>query len=224
MMRLQKFLSQAGVASRRKAEELILAGKVKVNGQKITELGTKVDEKTDQVEYAGRIIRSESKKVYIAVNKPVDYVCSVSDKQGKSVLELVDISDRIYPVGRLDKDSSGLIILTNDGDFANRLAHPRYGSEKEYAVLLNKKFAQHDADKIARGIILDGKKLQPVKTVAVNGFTVRLVLREGVNRQIRRMLGQLGYRVLELKRIRIGHLSLGNLKEGEWKKIKPTDL
>ncbi len=224
MIRLQKFLAEAGIASRRKCEQLITAGKIKVNGQIISELGYKIDEHQDRVEYQGKPVKPASGKIYLAINKPLGYICSASASQGKSVLELVDIKERIYSVGRLDKDSTGLLILTNDGDFANKIMHPKFASEKEYLVQLNKIFNRQDAKKLAAGMVLDGKKLQPIKTIKITGRTVKLILREGVNRQIRRLLGQLGYQVLALQRIRVGRLKLGNLKIGEWKNIKPTDL
>ncbi|HNW08962.1 MAG TPA: pseudouridine synthase [bacterium] len=224
MIRLQKFLAEAGIASRRKCEQLITAGKIKVNGQIISELGYKIDEHQDRVEYRGKPVKPASGKIYLAINKPPGYICSASTSQGKSVLELVDIKERIYSVGRLDKDSTGLLLLTNDGEFANKISHPRHGAEKEYLVLLDKKFQPADSLKLAAGMMLDGKKLQPIKTAAINGLKIKLILHEGVNREIRRLLGRLGYRVINLTRIRIGRLSLGRLKTGQWKKITPEQI
>lgn len=224
MMRLQKFLADAGIASRRKCEQLITTGKIKVNGKIISELGYKIDEYQDQIEYNGKPVKPTTRKIYLAINKPVGYICSASSNQGKSVLELVDIRERIYPIGRLDKDSSGLLLLTNDGEFANQISHPRYGAEKEYLVSLDKNFQPADSLKLASGMVLDGKKLQPIKTAAINGRTIKLILHEGANREIRRLLGQLGYRVIELTRIRIGRLQLGRLKIGQWKKTNPKQI
>jgi len=224
MMRLQKFLAQAGIASRRKAEELIEAGKIKVNGRIVNQLGTKVDETKDEVEYQGKMIKPAEKKIYIALNKPAGYISSASNSQGKSILSLVKIKERVFPVGRLDKDSSGLIILTDDGELANQITHPRYENEKEYFVVLDQNLKPEDIKKLEKGLTIAGKKLQPVKVIMAKNKSARLVLKEGINRQIRRMLGKLGYTVVRLKRIRIGKLELEELKEGQWKKIRKDDI
>ena len=223
MRRLQKFLAEAGVASRRQAEELIVAGRVKVNGQVIRELGTKVRE-NDKVEYDGRLLKIKPDKIYIALNKPVGYVSSATNSQGQSVLDLVKIKERIYPVGRLDKDSSGLILLTNDGEFANKITHARYGCEKEYEVVINKPFLAIDKKSFESGLKLAGHKLQPVKVTIVKDNVVRLVLKEGINRQIRKMMGKAGYRIIDLKRIRIGKFKLVDFKIGQWKRINYNDV
>ncbi|NCN07376.1 rRNA pseudouridine synthase [Candidatus Falkowbacteria bacterium] len=224
MIRLQKFLADAGVASRRKAEELILAGRIKVNGQVVKELGTKVDEVEDKIEYNGNIVSVTVDKVYIALNKPIGYISSATSSQGKSVLDLVDVGYRIYPVGRLDKDSSGLILLTNDGDFTNKLTHAKYGCEKEYEVVIDKSFLDIDKKAFESGMKLAGYKLQPVQITLIKDNLVRLVLKEGINRQIRKMMGKRGYSVISLKRIRIGKLKLANLELGKWKKINNQDV
>lgn len=223
-MRLQKFLAAAGIASRRKAEELISAGKVKVNDEIITKLGTTIDENQDKVKYNDKIVSLKTNNIYIALNKPVGYVSSVSNEQGKSVLELVKTKERIYPVGRLDKDSNGLLLLTNDGELANQLTHPKFGHEKEYFVVLDQDLKTEHIRRLERGMAIGGKKLQPVEVVMAKNKSTRLVLREGISRQIRRMLGKLGYTVVKLKRIRIGKLELGELKEGEWRKVRKEDI
>jgi 23S rRNA pseudouridine2605 synthase len=223
-MRLQKFLANAGIASRRKAEQLILSGKIKVNGQIINQLGAQIDENRDQIQYLGRPVKIKSEKIYIALNKPAGYIASASDRQGKTVLSLVKAKERIYPVGRLDKDSAGLLILTNDGEFANLLTHPRHGGQKEYFAVLDRSLEPTDVKRLEHGIFLDGKRLKPVKIVYLGHKTVQLILREGVNRQIRRMFGHLGYTVLKLKRVRIGKLELGNLKEGKSLRIRKEDV
>jgi len=223
MIRLQKFLSQAGIASRRKAEELIIAGKIKVNGEIVKKLGTTINE-DDEIVYQGKKITLDNKKVYIALNKPVGYISSASDSQGKSVLNLIKIKEKVYPAGRLDKDSSGLLILTNDGELAQKLTHPSFGGEKEYFITLDQDLKQEDIKKLQRGLTISGKKLQGVKVVSAKNKSARLILKEGINRQIRRMMGKLGYTVIKLKRIRIGKLELGNLEEGKSKFIKPEDL
>lgn len=223
MIRLQKYLADAGVASRRKSEELILDGKIKINGEVIDELGVKVDS-SDKIEYQGEVIKSGSDKIYIMLNKPVGYISSASSRQGRSVLDLVKVKERIYPVGRLDKDSSGLILLTNDGELTNEITHPRYGSEKEYEVVLNRPLLNTDKKALEKGMVVEGKKLQPAKVISVKNTKINLVLKEGINRQIRKMMGHLSYGVLELRRVRIGNLKLGKLKEGQWKKIDKTQI
>ncbi|NUM25380.1 MAG: rRNA pseudouridine synthase [Candidatus Buchananbacteria bacterium] len=224
MMRLQKFLASAGVASRRAAEELISEGKIKINGKVITKLGTSIDENLDVVEFQNKKITLPQDKIYIALHKPVGYICSTSDEQGETVLSLVKSKQRIFPVGRLDKDSSGLIILTNDGEFANRLTHPRYGSEKEYFVTLDRDLKEEDVKKIQRGMVIDGKRLRSVKVNDIRNKSAKFILQEGINRQIRRMLGKLGYTVIKLKRVRIGNLELGDLKIGQSKNIHKEDV
>lgn len=224
MMRLQKFLASAGITSRRKAEELITAKKIKVNGKIVTKLGTKIDEQKDKVEYQDEIIELESEKIYIALNKPIGYISSASDQQGKSVFNLIKANQRVYPVGRLDKKSSGLLLLTNDGEFANQLTHPRYGSEKEYFVVLDQDLKSEDIKKLEKGMTISNKRIQPVKVIMAKNKSTRLILKEGVNRQIRRMLGELGYTVIKLKRIRIGKLELGDLKQGKWREIEKEDI
>lgn len=224
MMRLQKFLASAGITSRRQAEKLIEAGQIKVNGKITTELGTKVDEKLDTVEFKGKILKVKSLRIYIALNKPTGYICSTDRTQGKSILDLVKLKQRLYPVGRLDKDSSGLILLTNDGEFANQITHPRYQSSKEYFVVLDQDLRPEDIKKLEGGMIISGKKLQPIKVIMSKNKSARIILHEGINRQIRRMLGRLGYNVVKLKRIRIGKLELGDLKEGEWREIEREEV
>jgi 23S rRNA pseudouridine2605 synthase len=223
MIRLQKYIADCGVTSRRKAEELIIDGKIKVNGRVINELGTKVDN-NDKVEYDGGVIKIESDKIYIALNKPVGYISSSTSRQGKSVLELIDIEKRVYPVGRLDKDSSGLIILTNDGELTNEITHPKYGSEKEYEVILNRPITDSDKKKLESPMIIEDKELQPARVASVKGNKVNLVLKEGMNRQIRKMMAKLSYSVIDLKRIRVGKLNLGKIKEGQWQMIGKNQI
>ncbi|MFA5047561.1 MAG: pseudouridine synthase [Patescibacteria group bacterium] len=223
-MRLQKFLALAGVASRRQAEELIVRGDVAVNGLVVDKLGSSVDEANDRVEYRGRIVKIISDKVYIAINKPVGYISSATSHQGASVLELVNRQHRIYPIGRLDRDSHGLLLLTNDGDFAYKLTHAKFGYEKEYLVKIDRELDKKDEIIMSRGMIVENHKLQPVKAVRNKDKVIRIILKEGINRQIRKMLGHLGYRVLDLERIRIGRLSLGDLPLGRWKNIDPDEV
>jgi len=223
-MRLNKFIAHSGVASRRKADELILAGKVKINGEVVDDLGIIVDEEKDQVEVNGAPINLIDKKIYVALNKPLGYLCSAKNWQGKSVLELIDIPERIYPVGRLDKDSVGLVILTNDGDFAYQLTQAKFLHEKEYEVVFDRLLDKEDIKIFESGMDLDRDKVQPIKVRKVRGNKANLILLQGINRQIRRMAEARGYRVNYLKRIRIGKLELGDLPVGQYRLIKPEDV
>jgi len=224
IIRLQKFLSQAQIASRRKSEELIKNNRIKINGRIVNELGVKVDPENDCVEYDGKLIKLNSDKIYIALNKPIGYISSTSDKQGKSVLNLIKTEQKLYPVGRLDKDSSGLLLLTNDGDFAYKITQSKFDCEKEYAVTLDKNIKKEDIHRIENGLIVGEKKLRAVKFSLVKNKFARIILRQGINRQIRKMFGKLGYVVIKLERIRIGNLELENLKPGHYKNIKPNNV
>lgn len=223
-MRLNKFIAQSGVCSRRKADELILAGKVKVNDKIIKELGLIINEKIDLVKVNEERIKPETEKIYLAVNKPVGYLSSAKTWQGESILNLIEVDQRVYPVGRLDKDSSGLLILTNDGDFAYQLTQTKFGHEKEYEVVFDRNLRPEDIKIFQSGMIIDGQKIQPIKVMKVKGNQANLILKEGINRQIRRMAESRRYQVLSLKRIRIGRFLLGDLKEGESKKINPNNV
>jgi len=216
-MRLQKFLSEAGFCSRRHGEELILAGCVSVNGVIITKLGTKIDPEKDIVEVGGNRIEAKNKLIYIALNKPKGYITTCSQERGKIVLDLIDIPERVYPVGRLDKDSSGLLLLTNDGRLHNILSHPSFDHEKEYEVLVAWPISDEALDKMTSGIHLLGNRTRPAQIKRITPSQFRIVLKEGRNRQIRRMVEKVGNRVKELKRIRISNVKLGSLKEGCWR-------
>lgn len=224
MIRLQKYLADAGIASRRKAEDLIASGKVSVNGDPVTTQGVKIVPGRDEVTYNGKPVVVAGGKVYLAVHKPVGYITSASPNQGKTVFDLVKSAQRLFSVGRLDKDSSGLLLLTNDGDFAQRVTHAKYGCEKEYFVVLDIDLASEHIKILERGMRLSGKRLQPVQVLNARNKSVQLVLQEGVNRQIRRMLGRLGYTVVRLKRVRIGKLELGDLKEGKSRTFTPKEV
>jgi 23S rRNA pseudouridine2605 synthase len=224
MMRLNKYIAQSGVCSRRKADELIAAGQVKINGAVVKDLGVAVDETKDKVEVKGQPISLEEKKVYLAINKPIGYLSAAKSWQGESVLKLVKVPERVYPVGRLDKDSVGLLILTNDGDFAYNLTHAKFGHEKEYEVVFDDFLSRDDIKAFESGMMIDDQEIQPVKVTKVNGNTANLTLKEGINRQIRRMAEARGRKVRYLKRVRIGKLKLGDLKIGEYRAIKPSDV
>ena len=217
MIRLQKFLSEAGFCSRRHGEELIVSGRVKVNGVVVKELGTKIDPEKDTVEVGGRRIEAKDDLIYIALNKPKGYVTTCSRDRGKIVLDLIDIPERVYPIGRLDKDSSGLLLLTNDGRLHNILSHPSFDHEKEYDVLVSRPVPDEALGKMASGIHLLGSRTRPAEVKRISTEQFRIVLKEGRNRQIRRMVEKIGNRVKILKRIRISNIRLGGLKEGCWR-------
>ena len=219
MMRLQKFLSQAGICSRRKGEEYIREGRIRVNSEIVTELGTKVDAEKDRVEFDGRRVVLKTEPVYIALNKPKGYVTSCSHPGEKIVLDLIDIDQRVYPIGRLDKDSTGLLILTNDGNLHHRLSHPSFDHEKEYDVTVSRRITDGSLRSIAQGIPLMGTKTRPAKIRRISSSRFRITLKEGRNRQIRRMVRKVGNRVTELRRIRISKVKLGSLAEGAWRNL-----
>jgi 23S rRNA pseudouridine2605 synthase/23S rRNA pseudouridine2604 synthase len=217
LMRIQKFLSSAGFCSRRKGEEYIKDGLVRVNGVIITELGTKVDPQNDRIEVNQMLVKAGQEKIYIALNKPREYVTSCDHPGEKIVLELVAISQRIYPVGRLDKDSTGLLLLTNDGRLHHRLSHPSFDHEKEYEVTVAGHITDGALSHLEKGLPVMGTKTRPAKVKRLSSKRFRIVLKEGRNRQIRRMVGKVGGRVLGLKRIRISNIKLGKLSEGDWR-------
>ncbi len=226
--RLQKVLAHAGVASRRKAEEMISAGRVKVNGEVVTMLGTRVDVEHDVIQVDGCTVRPEA-PVYVLLHKPRGVLSAASDARGRvTVVDLVPHRARLYPVGRLDLDSEGLVLLTNDGALALRLAHPRYEHEKEYRVLVAGQPDEEALDRLRRGIGLEGGRTRPaqvgVEGRGGGGTWLRIVLREGRKRQIRRMLEAVGYEVLRLIRVRMGPLQLGRLKPGEHRELTPAEL
>ena len=216
-LRLQKFLSSAGVCSRRKGEELIVAGKVAVNGEIVVELGTKIDPYQDQVEVNGKVIQPAHTLVYIALNKPRDYVSSCSHPGEKVVLDLVEVSERIYPVGRLDKDSTGLLLLTNDGRLHHQLSHPSFDHEKEYDVTVARPITDGALKKMGDGLPLMGTKTRPARITRISSRRFRIVLQEGKNRQIRRMVRKVGNEVTRLQRERFSNIKLGNLPPGKWR-------
>jgi 23S rRNA pseudouridine2605 synthase/23S rRNA pseudouridine2604 synthase len=218
-MRLQKYLSGAGICSRRKGEEYIKAGWVKVNGKVVTELGVKVDPEKDAVEVDSAAIRSDTAPIYIALNKPKGYVSSCHQQNEQIVMDLLDISDRVYPIGRLDKDSTGLLLLTNDGQLHHRLTHPSFNHEKEYEVTVAKPLPEGALRKLAKGLPMMGSRTRPARVDRISARRFRIVLREGKNRQIRRMVRKVGNRVTSLKRIRIASIKLGNLPSGSWRHL-----
>ena len=218
-MRLQKFLSTAGICSRRRGEALIKAGRVIVNGQIVIEMGTKIDPDKDQVSFDGRPIKYEQRLVYIVLNKPVDYVTSCRHPGEKIVLELVDIAQRVYPIGRLDKDSTGLLLLTNDGRLHHKLSHPSFDHEKEYDVTVAKPITDGALQKMAAGLPMMGSKTRPARVKRIASRQFRIILKEGKNRQVRRMVRKVGNQVKILKRIRVAGIKLGRLPPGKWRHL-----
>ncbi len=229
MERLQKVMAHAGVASRRKSEEIIAEGRVKVNGVVVTEMGTKVDPAQDTIEVDGEEIEKET-KTYLKLYKPRGYVTTVNDPQGRqTVMDLIHgIDKRIYPVGRLDLDSSGLLLLTNDGDLTHKITHPSHELDKEYMVVVNGELSQDELKRFKNGIQLEEGETSPAKIEMVNqdpkNTTYEVIIHEGMNRQIRRMFDRLGYEVVSLIRVRIGNISLGSLKPGEYRKLSSKEL
>jgi len=223
--RLQKYISQAGIASRRHAEELILAGKVKVNGEIVRVLGTKVDPDKDQVQVSGKKIKQE-KLVYLVLNKPRRFLTTRDDpKKRRTVFDLIpaELKTVVWPVGRLDFQTEGLLIMTNDGELTQTMTHPSREHDKEYEVIIDKELTDGRIKKLETGIILEGRKTSPAK-VRTQGTTVYLTIHEGWNRQIRKMFAVLGHTVRNLKRIRIGKYKLADLPVGQHKFVQRKDL
>ena len=222
MERLQKVIANSGICSRRKAEELILAGKVKVNGKTITELGTKVTEK-DEISVDGKIIEKEE-KVYFLLNKPRGVVTTASDDRNRTtVVDLIETDKRIYPVGRLDYDTTGVLLLTNDGELTNLLIHPSSNIEKVYVAKIEGILSKEDIIKLSKGVIIDGRKTSKalVKVEKVdkknNVSYVKLIIHEGRNHQVKKMFEAVGYQVIKLKRESFAGLDLKGLKSGEYR-------
>lgn len=227
--RLQKILSRAGYGSRRACEELILAGRVRVNGR-IAQIGEKADVQKDQISLDGKTIAVAEGLVYIALHKP-RYVLSTVEAPDarKTVIDLVPVNASVYPVGRLDFESEGLILLTNDGDLANRLTHPRYGQQKEYRVLVARQPDAEQLEAFRRGVVLeDGRRTAPaevrVESLFGKGAWLNVVLREGRKRQIRETCMRIGLPVVRILRVRIGSLRLGSLKSGEWRYLSAEEV
>ncbi|KUO73670.1 MAG: pseudouridine synthase [Clostridia bacterium BRH_c25] len=246
--RLQKVMSEFGVASRRKCEELIAEGKVKVNGRLITEQGCRIDKEKDTIEVDGRIVKSPDTKLYILLNKPTGYITSAKDQFGRptvldlvkgvsirvfpigrTVLDLVKgVSIRVFPIGRLDYDTEGLIILTNDGDLTYRITHPKHNIEKTYRALVRGEMNKDDIVAFAGGMAIEDYVTAPARLEIVrkrgNSSIVDITIHEGKNRQVRKMCSAAGHEVIRLKRIKIGKIGLGSLKAGEWRYLDESEI
>lgn len=228
--RLQKVMAEFGVASRRKCEEIIAEGRVKVNGCLVTEPGCKVDKQKDVIEVDGKVIKGTESKVYILLNKPTGYITSAKDQFGRpTVLDLLKgVNIRVFPIGRLDYDTEGLIILTNDGELAYTITHPKHNIDKTYRALVRGKVDKDDAITFARGIEIEDYTTSPAKLEIVkyvNGNSiVDITIHEGRNRQVRKMCAAIGHEVIKLKRTRIGKIGLGSLKTGEWRYLSDREV
>ncbi|GAC1404656.1 MAG: pseudouridine synthase [Candidatus Velthaea sp.] len=230
-MRLQRYLAQAGIASRRKAEELIVAGSVRVNGTIVRELGTTVDE-TDRVEYAGRLVALAAQHTYIVLHKPFGVVTTMSDPEGRrtvaDVVRMHGVQQRIVPVGRLDYDTAGILLLTDDGDLAHVLTHPRYGVEKTYRATVRGRLTPEQVAEMNAGVKLDDGRAAPaiLRIIAVRRqrSVIDITIHEGRNRQVRKMFEALGHPVVDLIRMRFGPLSLGDLSPGDMRPATDREI
>lgn len=228
-MRINKFLSNSGLASRRKCDQLIEEGKVFVNGKQVTELGSQINEKKDKVTVEGKTITLPSSFVYIKLNKPKGYVCTAQDEKGrKTIYDLIDSEERLFSIGRLDYDTEGLILLTNDGDFANKVAHPKFNIDKEYRVTVEGEIKESEMAVMRKGVVVDGQRMPSsiVNFISYeNGYTkLSVIIDEGQNRQIRRMFEAIGKTIKLLKRVRIGQVRLGGLRRGDYKDLTEVEL
>jgi len=228
--RLQKILAKAGIASRRKAEELIRQGKVTVDGKVVTEMGIQVDPEHQRIEFDGKGVTVEEKKIYVLLHKPAGYVSTVHDPQGRPIVtELIrGIRERIFPVGRLDLDTEGALLLTNDGEMAQKILHPSHEVNKTYRATVKGKVSKKKVEMLSRGINIDGRKTWPalvkVLSAGVRETTLQITIHEGRKRQVRKMCEAVGHPVLKLKRIAYGKLKLGNLAPGKFRFLSKKDL
>ena len=231
--RLQKYLANSGIASRRKAEEYILDGKVKVNGKVVIELGTKVNPDKDVIEFEGKRVNNDKKKVYVLLNKPIDYVTTVKDQFNRNtVVDLVkNAGNNLLPVGRLDMYTSGALILTNDGDFIFHVTHPKHEVEKTYTVTIRGKVTNEDVENLRQGVIIDEEyKTKPAKVRIMkideekNLSRLEIVIHEGKNRQVRKMCEAIGKKVIALHRSKIGNIDVKDLKIGQWRYLTKREV
>lgn len=228
MERLNKYLARSGVASRRKADELILEGQVEVNGIAVTELGVKIDPLKDRLKVKGKQVKPPAEEVYYILNKPAGIITAASDVKVKTVLDLVKVPERVFPVGRLDKESRGLVLLTNDGELTYKILHPKFKYPKKYEVLIEGNLDEAAKDQLLSGIYLtEGKarisSLRVLKSMRDKQL-LEVILKQGIKRQIRRMLLITGHKVLDLKRMAIGPIELGHLSKGNYRALTPAEV
>ncbi len=229
LIRLQKFLAEAEVASRRKSEEIILNGRVSVNGKIADTLGIKVDDENDIICIDGKEVKKTQTNIYIMLNKPVGCVTTVNDQFGrKTVMDYIDVTQRVYPVGRLDYDTSGLLLFTNDGELTNRLTHPKHNINKNYIAVVEGRPTEKNMDKFRTGLIIDGHRTASaeIKIIETNekNSTLDIKIHEGRNRQVRKMCKAIGTPVVKLKRAAIGNVKLGELAEGEYRYLTDEEV
>jgi pseudouridine synthase len=229
MIRLNKFLASAGIGSRRKCDDYIMEGKVCVNGQVVQKLGVKIDEFNDRITFERNEVKMKSDFLYILLNKPKGIITSAKDEYDRNtVVDLIPVKERLFPVGRLDKETTGLLLLTNEGELVNRLIHPKFKISKTYHVLLDKIIQPKDIYHFEHGIFLDDSKTAPCKISEIriidNCSFLEIILYEGRKRQIRRMFDELGYKVVELDRIAFGPLTLAGIKRGEWRYLSKSEI
>ena len=223
-IRINKFIASCGVCSRRNADEMVLQGRVKINGKIITDLATKVADQ-DKVEVDNKEIKAEQNIIYIMLNKPTGYVTTSKEQFNRpSVLDLVKVDERVFPVGRLDMDSEGLLLLTNDGNFTNEITHPTKHIAKQYEVVLKEKITDIDIKKLESGVDIGGYRTRPANVEKIKDNVLLITIREGKNRQVRKMCEAVSNKVTSLKRIQIGGLRLGQLKTGEYRILTSKDI
>lgn len=227
-IRLNRYLSLAGVGSRRKNDELILSGAVKVNGRIVRELGVKVDPLSDRVTVRGLPVSIQQKSYYLLFNKPKDCITTTSDERGRTtVMDYVKVRERIYPVGRLDRNTTGVLLLTNDGDLAQALTHPKHGIERVYRVRLERGILDEDLKRLSRGIKLSDGVAKPYQVGIIPGtkrIEIFITLREGKNREVRRMMEELGYEVKSLERVMFAGLTTQGVPRGRWRNLTHTEI
>ena len=230
-MRLQKYLAEAGIASRRKSEELINQGKVKVNDVIVTELGTKINPDKDKVEYDGNLVKLQNKKIYILLNKPIGYVTTAKDQFNRdSVLDLVKVKERIVPVGRLDMYTSGALLLSNDGDFVYKVTHPKHEIEKTYTVTIKGIVKKEEIELLKKGVTIENYVTSPAKVKILKidkekgQSRLEIIIHEGKNRQIRKMCESINHKVLALHRSKIGNLDVKDLDLGKWRFLTSKEI
>jgi len=229
--RLQKYLAECGIASRRKCEEYILQGKVQVNGKTITELGVKVNPEKDKITFEGKNVKQEERKVYILLNKPIGYVTTSDEQFGRDkVLDLVKVRERVVPVGRLDMYTSGALILTNDGDFVYKVTHPKHEITKTYTVTVKGIIKNEEVEQLRKGVKIDDYTTRPAKVKILKTdeekdiSRLEITIHEGKNRQVRRMCESVGRRVIALHRSKIGNIGVKDIELGKWRYLKDFEV
>ena len=229
--RLQKYLANSGIASRRKCEEYILQGKVKVNGETVTELGTKINPEKDVIEFENKKIKGNFKNIYILLNKPIGYVTTSDDQFGRdTVLDLVKVRERIVPVGRLDMYTSGALILTNDGDFVYKVTHPKHEIEKTYTVTVKGIIQNNEVEQLRKGVQIEDYTTKPAKVKILKTdeqkdiSRLEITIHEGKNRQVRKMCEAVGRKVLALHRSKIGNIGVKDLELGKWRYLNSKEI